>query len=95
MSQQIISPNDHEGIFQFAEKMNKEAARHVPLERVSFGKNVAVQSEREFLLWHAACCMNELTVRAQEFTLTVEQLQQLRGAVVLLQGVTEGMTNPR
>lgn len=81
--------------FSFTKDFNDQAARHVPLQRVSFGKNLKVQSEREFLLWHAACCLSELATRTEEFMITVDQLRLLRIAGESLAEIAETYTERR
>lgn len=78
---------DRSELFKFAVELSHEAARHVPLARVSFGKDHTPQSEKDFLLWHSFCCLNELEKRAAEFSLNVNEIQAIREARIALGNV--------
>jgi len=86
-AQEAVESGDTSQLFNFAVELSREAARHVPVARVSFGKLETPQSEKEFLLWHCFCCLNELEKRSAEFKLSTAEGMAIREARLALANV--------
>lgn len=83
-AKKAVESGDTSRLFEFAVELSKEAARHVPIRRLSFGKSETMQSEQEFLMWHATCCINELLSRS-DFSLSGELRSDLHAMQETLQ----------